>query len=72
MSQELSEGLLERFDRVANELSPEWLTCDGELSRAEVRRKLKRLKAEWRALEAEAGRAVTEDEVFQAAYAKVG
>ena len=61
----LSNELLNKFIQVAGDLSPENLTCDGELSPAQVSRKHKELMSEWRELEREAGRKVTEDEVWR-------
>ena len=52
------------FVDLATQLSPEWLTCDGELSRREVNRRYAKLQKQWHALERQAGRAVTEDEVW--------
>lgn len=49
-------------------LSPENLTCDGELSRAQVRRKAANLRGQLRALEVELGRKVSE---FEAIYGYV-
>lgn len=52
------------FLRLASQLSPENLSCDGELPRYRVRSKYARLMKEWKALEREVGRKVTEDEVW--------
>ena len=52
------------FDALLGELSPENLTCDGELSRAQVAAKSNRLHAIWAALEEIAGRKVPESEVW--------
>ncbi len=60
----LNAALLQEFVDLATALSPEWLTCDGELSQREVNRRYSKLKRQWRALEHKAGRAVTEDEVW--------
>lgn len=54
------------FLHLACALSPENLSCDGELSRAAVARKYKGLMKQWKALEAKVGRKVTEDEVWTA------
>ena len=45
-------------------MSPENLTCDGECSRSEVARRAAALRAKLRALEAEIGRKVSEDEAY--------
>ena len=60
----IDAALLQEFVDVATQLSPEWLTCDGECSTAQVQRRARRLHAQWHALERKAGRAVTEDEVW--------
>ena len=62
----LSVEMVNRFMGLANALSPENLHCDGEISRAAARRKEVGLRQSWRALEAEVGRKVTEDEVWAA------
>ncbi len=58
----LDAALLREFVDLATRLSPEWLTCDGECSAAEINRRYAKLMREWRALERQAGRAVTEDD----------
>jgi hypothetical protein len=60
----LSANLYEKFLDLASALSPENLTCDGELSKAAVKRRYSALMKEWKALEKIAGRRVTEDEVW--------
>lgn len=60
----LSAALLQEFVDLATRLSPEWLTCDGELSRREINRRYSKLQRQWRTLERQAGRAITEDEVW--------
>lgn len=52
-----------KFERLACALSPENLYCDGECSHREAMRKQKKLVAEWRKLEKEVGRRVSEYEV---------
>lgn len=53
-----------RFRELASDLSPENLTCDGELSRTQVQRRLKALRKEWGQLETLLGREVTEEQVW--------
>ena len=53
-----------KFLNLAGQLSPENLTCDGELPRSQVNAKLKKLKAQWAALEKEVGFSVDEGEVW--------
>lgn len=55
--------LRERFLDLECRLSPENLSCDGELSSADVLARRKRIFAEWADLEKEAGRPVTPREV---------
>jgi hypothetical protein len=49
---------------LATELSPENLTCDGELSSAEVAQKEQRLLTSWHALEDELGYKIEQEEVW--------
>lgn len=53
-----------KFLDLACQLSPENLHCDGEISPKMAERKYWILMAEWKALEAEIGRKVSEDEVW--------
>ena len=63
-----SEALIMReLSGVYASLSPENLTCDGELSRTQVARKSAVLRRALRALQSEAGRVISEGEVYQAA-----
>lgn len=66
----LSYELFAKFFALSCALSPENLHCDGEISVAEANRKYNRLMKDWRALEREAGRKVTEDELWSATYAE--
>jgi hypothetical protein len=52
------------FSRLCNELSPENLHCDGEISRTAAMKKYRNLMAEWKEIEKSLGRKVTEDEVY--------
>jgi hypothetical protein len=54
----------EKFLTLACSLSPENLTCDGELSNAQVRIRHRELMKKWRELEREVGRAVSEEEAY--------
>lgn len=58
------EQIRQGFMRLASELSPENLTCDGELSSSEVRLKQERIKTEWAALERRYGSPVNESDVW--------
>jgi hypothetical protein len=52
------------FCRLANDLSPENLCCDGELHGKALADKTRRLAEEWTALEDKVGCAVSEGEVY--------
>lgn len=58
----LTIELKARFVGLAARLSPENLTCDGELSRSQAKARLSVIRREWAELEKQAGRKVTEDE----------
>jgi hypothetical protein len=58
----LTDSIKKEFDNLACRLSPENLHCDGEISRTEAGRRKAQIMREWRALEARAGRKVSEDE----------
>ena len=62
----LSADMLDRFANLSAQMSPENLTCDGELSRAAVNRRRRDLRRQWTALERQVGRRVTDDEVLLA------
>lgn len=57
--------VLDLFARLTADLSPENLTCDGELSRSQVSAKLRDLQNKWKALESFVGRQVFEEEVWK-------
>ena len=58
-----------RFLDLCCEMSPENVCCDGEAPASYVRKRIRELKAQWEALEAELGRSVTEEEVWRAQMA---
>lgn len=60
----ISKEVWQQFVRLASNLSPENLSCDGELSRAQVRKRYTELTRQWKALEKQVGRQVTENEVW--------
>jgi len=64
MPRRTERDILEDIRRVYTSLSPENLTCDGELSPTAVKTKKKRLQEELRKLFAELGREVGEEEAF--------
>lgn len=58
----LSTELTKSFEDLACRLSPENLACDGEIPQWQVKIRLRKIQAEWKALENEAGRRVSEME----------
>jgi hypothetical protein len=60
----LTVELKAQFVSLAARLSPENLSCDGELSRSKVAARRKAIIKEWTALEKQAGRRVSEDETW--------
>lgn len=57
--------MMESFLDLACALSPENLSCDGELPPAETARRRNELLQRWQKLEADFGRQVSEDEVWE-------
>ncbi len=55
----LTPDIKQLFATLACQLSPENLSCDGEASHAEMRRRSTAINLQWRALEARAGRSVS-------------
>ncbi len=64
MPKRLERDVIEDIRRVYTYLSPENLTCDGELSPAAVKIKKRKLQEELRKLFAELGREVGEEDAF--------
>ena len=63
-------ALFPAFDSLICRLSPENLSCDGEISRTQINRRLADIRREWKVLEKQFGRKVTEAEVETIAYAQ--
>jgi hypothetical protein len=61
----LSDIHLSKFKGLSSMLSPENLSADGELSQSAVRKRKRFLLSEWKKLEREVGRVITEDEVWE-------
>lgn len=59
---EITPDLKKQFIRLCGELSPENLACDGECSKAEVKRRYNDIMRRWKQLESKAGRIVSQDE----------
>lgn len=64
----IEKRYLAQFKDLYMRLEPENLTCDGELSKSEVARKYKKLRKDWKRLERQVGRIVTDEEVIEAMY----
>lgn len=60
-------AILSDIATVYGQLSPENLTCDGELPRSQVRRKAASLNRQLRELFREIGRTVSEEEAWRSA-----
>jgi len=60
----MNEEIKREFASLACQLSPENLTCDGELSNAQVRIRYRELTKKWAELEKKVGRTVTEEETW--------
>jgi len=59
---ETDEELMKALDVLCGELSPENLSCDGEISRSAMMKKASALRAEWKEVEKKLGRRVSEEE----------
>jgi hypothetical protein len=57
--------IINKLRDIAYRLEPEWLTCDGELPRAEVNRRYRALMAEKNKLELKLGRPLTNKELYE-------
>lgn len=62
---DLSPELQKQFANLACALSPENLHEDGEISQAQAQRKYNGLMKQWRELEKQAGRKVSESEAYK-------
>lgn len=60
---ETEDELMNALDHLSAELSPENLSCDGELSRTTINQKLRAIRGEWKEIEKKLGRKVSEDEI---------
>ena len=58
------ESLFEQLRQVDNQLSPEWLTCDGELPAYMVRRRASQLNRQRRGIIAQLGYEPTDKELY--------
>ena len=55
----MNAKIKEEFERLACALSPENLSCDGELSMTEIRRRQRAFLKAWKGLERKIGRKVS-------------
>ena len=60
----MNKAHLDKFLDLACRLSPENLHCDGEISRAQANQRYRQIMREWKVLEKEVGRKVTEEQVW--------
>lgn len=56
---------MDKLVSLASRLSPENLSCDGELKPHQVKKRRLAIMKEWRQLEKEVGHTVTESEVWE-------
>lgn len=59
----MDEKIRKGFEILANRLSPENISCDGELNQTQIREKVRGIKRQWKELEKQAGRKVSLEEV---------
>jgi len=59
-----TDPIMQRFLVLLHQLSPESLSCDGELSKKQVEKKRRLLMARWKKLEKQLGRPMTANEVW--------
>lgn len=64
----MNPQILKGFLRLVQELSPENLTCDGELSQKEILNKKRLIQNEWTKLENLCGFKVSQDEIEDLSY----
>jgi hypothetical protein len=69
---ELTEKQVNQFASLINQLSPENLFCDGEITRSQASKRERQIKKKWRDLELDFGRSVTESEVLFRLYTSCG
>ena len=60
----------QKFVALVCRLSPENLHCDGECTAWEVKQRSKQIHAEWRALEKQVGRTISQEEIENRMYAE--
>ncbi|HUW46128.1 MAG TPA: hypothetical protein VMW50_10095 [Dehalococcoidia bacterium] len=68
----MTEQIKQQFLNLACSLSPENLTCDGELPKHVVQAKYADLMRQWKKLEKQVGRKVSEEEAYNFEIKKTG
>jgi len=66
----MPEDVFAKFEDLVSALSPENLSCDGELPKSQIQARYKQLTAQWKQLEKQLGRTITEDEIWDAIIAR--
>lgn len=61
----MDTNILRQFQHLVLQLSPENLSCDGELSRRQIQSRHAAIIREWKALEKQVGRRVSLDEIHR-------
>jgi len=59
----MTDNQKQKLEALVNRLSPENLCCDGEISKTQVNKRYRKIMQEWREIEKEVGRKISEDEV---------
>ena len=67
---ESHQNIMHQFFGLANRLSPENLSCDGEISKAQVQVRYRQIMREWAALERRVGQKVSLEEVEEEQFKK--
>lgn len=62
-TREIPQPIRQKFQMLIGRMSPENLSCDGELRESEIARREKQIRNEWKELEKRVGRKVDEDEI---------
>lgn len=60
-----NQAIMVDISNCYNNLSPENLSCDGELSRSDIKKKEKQISSRLKSLFKEIGHVVTEEEAFK-------
>ena len=66
----MDNTIKQKFVALVCRLSPENLHCDGEITPAQAQQRYRAIMAEWRTLEKQIGREVSEEEIERELYAR--